>query len=299
MAEFQHIVMTRFNLRLMAKRGVDKQNRSVLTDEWMDQRFALFTQFCLPSMVGQTCKDYIWLIYFDLATDEKYRQRIDSLLSGHSNFIVKYIDSNTAQSFVEQVQSDVKPLLQESTELLVTTRLDNDDSLHRRAVERIQQEVAGPNLGHRAATFKRLGEEINGIAINFNYGYQLQIGPHYELASSTNSANPFMSLVEKVSDNYNFKSVWATGHRAYLQDKCYQMWQIKDGRYWLQIVHDTNLLNDMDGYPSLQVSELAEFSIDTAPIHLSKTRFLQKLMLWLWRRSTQTIKLRIKSIARH
>jgi hypothetical protein len=208
------------------------------------------------------------------------------------------MNNETSLAFLEQVRSDVKQLLQDSTELLVTTRLDNDDSFHRKALERIQQEIAGHLLGQRAEAFERLGEEIKGIAINFSHGCQLQIEPHYEFAHWSHPANAFISVVEKVGDKYDVLTTWTVAHGVYAHDKRFQLWQIEDGRYWMQIVHDANIVNDMIGYPSLQISELDEFGIDTTPIHLSRARFFRQLILWVRMRATNSIKWRIKSITK-
>ena len=51
-------------------------------EAWLDDRFRLFETFCLPSVRGQTVQELSWLVFFDEATPQRFRERIDSYERG-------------------------------------------------------------------------------------------------------------------------------------------------------------------------------------------------------------------------
>ena len=53
-------IITRFNLKLYAK---DKENNPGLTSEWLSDRFVLFEQYCLPSIIKQTRQCFYWICF--------------------------------------------------------------------------------------------------------------------------------------------------------------------------------------------------------------------------------------------
>ena len=58
----KHFILTRFNIRLWNQ---DKFSQSVRSMDWLEQRFEVFEKFCLPSIVGQVCKDFEWIVLVD------------------------------------------------------------------------------------------------------------------------------------------------------------------------------------------------------------------------------------------
>jgi len=61
MAEFRQYVPTRFNAGLYKQAARLKTSRQ----EWMAHRLRLFTALALPSMIGRTCQDFIWLVLME------------------------------------------------------------------------------------------------------------------------------------------------------------------------------------------------------------------------------------------
>ncbi len=60
---FQHFLITRFNLRKETW-TTNKQNVAVLTEEWHENRFKLFKDYCFTSVAAQTNKNFVWLVFF-------------------------------------------------------------------------------------------------------------------------------------------------------------------------------------------------------------------------------------------
>ncbi|WP_216746139.1 glycosyltransferase [Paucihalobacter ruber] len=54
---YKHYIITRFNLR-KSDWNTGKKNISVLTDQWHDNRFELFANFCFPFVAAQTNKNF-------------------------------------------------------------------------------------------------------------------------------------------------------------------------------------------------------------------------------------------------
>jgi len=130
---FEHYLITRFNLK-NPKWKFTKNNELLLNDQWMDERIALFAHFCLPSVVAQTNKNFKWLLYFDNDTSEKHRAQISQLLQPHFFIEAHYIDGMPmlVESIRQYIATHVK------TEYLITSRIDNDDSISKYFIETIQ-----------------------------------------------------------------------------------------------------------------------------------------------------------------
>lgn len=220
---FKHYLITRFNLRA-DNWDVTKNNEQLLTDEWMDNRMWLFENFCFPSVVGQTNKNFEWLLFFDTNTKEIYKKRILELVANQNNFKVFFVDA--MPSFKPEL---LKYIAQENKDIpyLITTRIDNDDSIHVDFINEVQKQF----------------NQQDYRAIDFIKGYSLQIEPIYILGKKEQLFNPFISLIEK---NSNPKTAFHQDHRYWKRDK--EVTQLGEKRLWLSIIHQRNKINKFDGY---------------------------------------------------
>lgn len=71
-----HFLLTRFNLLLWRK---DKEGNIVRSKAWLEHRFMLFEQYCLPSIANQTCKEFEWIVLFDSKTPDNFKEMIREL----------------------------------------------------------------------------------------------------------------------------------------------------------------------------------------------------------------------------
>jgi hypothetical protein len=55
----------------------------------MENRMWLFENFCFPTVVSQSNKNFKWLL-FDENTKEIYKNRIEKLVENHPHFVVLY-----------------------------------------------------------------------------------------------------------------------------------------------------------------------------------------------------------------
>lgn len=132
----QHFILTRFNLLLWNK---DKENNKVRSIEWLEHRFFLFEKYCLPSIKGQTCQKFEWIVLFDSSTPERYKKKILSFQKDCPQLKPMFVEPLRGRYFAEIFQTEIIKRL--CAKRVVSTYLDNDDALHVRFVEDIQKRV--------------------------------------------------------------------------------------------------------------------------------------------------------------
>src|ERR1700761_2223454 len=120
----KHVFLTRFNVRW----DEASDGASLGTNpEWLAGRFDLFERYCLPSMLAQSTQDFTWIIFFDHQTPEPFATRARALAQVSPNIVPVFCKSLPLEFVVETIVE----VLPEQPEWLLTTRLDNDDGLHR------------------------------------------------------------------------------------------------------------------------------------------------------------------------
>jgi hypothetical protein len=225
--QFQHYLITRFNLR-NPKWDVTKNNETLLTDEWMEHRMGLFSNFCFPSVAAQTNRNFTWLIYFDNTTPERFKQQIAKMTEGQTNIRTFFIDG------MPVFYPEIRKLITEEAKdrpYLITSRIDNDDCIHKNFIDEVQKQFKSQDYQ----------------AIDVIKGYSLQIKPTVMLGKKEHIFNPFISLIEK---NDNPKTVWFSDHNMWKKET--RITQIKDKRLWMSIIHEKNKVNEFDGYDNVE-----------------------------------------------
>lgn len=122
---FEHLLLTRFNVRR------DGSMQKTPDEAWLAHRFDLFERFCLPSLCAQTCQGFRWIVFFDEATPDSYRSKIE-IYAKWPNFQPLYVDRLS----LSDLATVLEPYVQ--APYLITTRLDNDDALSKHFIERLQ-----------------------------------------------------------------------------------------------------------------------------------------------------------------
>lgn len=255
---FQHFLITRFNLR-NPKWDVTKNNESLLNDDWMSNRMWLFENFCLPSVINQTNKNFTWLLYFDTTTSDNFKKLITEITQNYTNIKVFYIDG------MPNFKNEIQEYISENTKnasYLITSRIDNDDCIHKNFIEEVQKKFRNQDYQ----------------AIDIIQGYSLQVEPNYILGKKEHIFNPFISLIEK---NENPKTVWENDHNMWKKET--RITQITDKRLWMSIIHQKNKVNEFDGYGNIKweaistdfkVSEKISKAIETNLLPFNKWWFL-------------------------
>jgi hypothetical protein len=233
-----HFILTRFNVRLYPK---DKKGNNTLTPEWLEHRFQLFERYTLPSLSAQTCKDFKWIVLIDRETPQAYKERLEECVERCPNLHIIRVRSDkgylSTQVFREVIQRDMKEAHGENFKdgQVLTTWMDNDDSLAIDFVDRVQQEAA--RLSVKRPTF-----------IVFHYG--LQYFTQREVAVRHRfKNNHFISLIEVIQSDDLPKTVFGYGNHWYVYsfDEQCDIHQVanKDKAAWIEVVHNRNVANDI------------------------------------------------------
>ncbi|MBP7051438.1 MAG: hypothetical protein KBE65_10525 [Phycisphaerae bacterium] len=211
MAEFRHYILTRFNADLYDPAAKLKISR----EEWMDHRMRLFTTITFPSLAGQSCQDFTWLLLMDRRTPEHYLRVLEG--AGYPNLKLVYCDPGRAPWL-----QDLEP----GGHDLITTRIDNDDAFHRDAVKAIQD-----------AWRAKHAEQTKPWLIVFPFGLILDLADR-KMYVMEYWFNNCPTLVEDSHDpgtvyRWQHSEIPPTVPRHFLKER----------PSWLQVVHSQNLLN--------------------------------------------------------
>ncbi len=213
---FEHFVMTRFNI---ASPGREEAIRT--QPGWLDGRFDLFERFCLPSVLAQTSRAFRWIIYFDRDTPEPYRQRIGQL-SRDGAFVPYFTPLFPADGWRRSLIETFAP----KADLVLTTRLDNDDALARDFVARLHDAVR--TRGHAVGSY------------NFEWGLVRQGAALYRIR---HRCNAFFSRLER--NRPDLRPAPSIQHMRI--GEMGAVFQIGGEPAWMQVIHDTNVSNRIRG----------------------------------------------------
>ena len=272
----QHFILTRFNLRLWNR---DKSGTPVRTRNWLDHRFALFEKYCLPSITGQTCKDFRWIVLFDSSTPDEYKSRIVCYQDRCPQLIPVYVPPQEGRYFAQIFREEVRKRADGSARVL-TTYLDNDDALSIHFVEDI---------------LRRAGDLCDGTFITYVDGCQYYTDCHY-LMRIHYPRNHFVSVIEK-NDLSQVKTIYGFGSHYYLvKIPGVKIEQVSGLRLWCEVIHEKNMGNDAYFLHATMEKDSAllqrEFSIEESLEHsigLYLLRFLPRYAKTFVRRARNRI----------
>lgn len=214
---FQHLLLTRFNVRIFGSRGTDP--------DWLAHRFRFFERICWPSVMAQTVRGFQWLLFCDSETPAWALERLRSLIGDDGRMVIAFLDGPETP---EGRRAAIEAVLRPGITHLVTSRLDNDDGLARSFIEMVQRQFAGQDFEF----------------INFPAGHTCFRGRVYALE---HPSSPFLSLVERLGGDGSFRTVFCEPHQEVVS-RC-PMRQVAGGPAWLQVIHGRNVCNMVRGRP--------------------------------------------------
>jgi len=211
MTEFRHYVLTRFNVGLY--NGAAKLR--VSPPEWMEHRLRLFAGITVPSLMGQSCRDFTWLVLMDRQTPEHYLRKLEGLGCPGLRLIYPVPGQDPWLQGFTPGRYD-----------LITTRIDNDDAFHRDTIGTIQETWRAEHSRH-----------AKPWVIAFPFGLIMDLASRQAWVMEYRRNN-CPTLVE---DAQNARTIWQWDHSQIPPevDRCC----ITDKPYWLQVVHAQNVRN--------------------------------------------------------
>lgn len=244
---FEHFLVTRFNLRVPGW-DTTKSGLNVLSDTWLEDRFELFENYCLPSVLNQKEKKFKWFIYFDNQTSKKFHSRIKHLEKRDSIISCYFIDGigTLKTSLIDNIHATILP----NTKWVITSRLDNDDVLHEEFIETIQKQFVPQ---HETVVDLR-----NGLQINIKTS-------KVEVRQLYNKFNPFISLIEETAQ---LQTVLSKPHASWIISKNLIIYESTP--LWIEVVHENNKLNEVGKYQKLlKKIKVKQFGLNNLTIKFS------------------------------
>ena len=224
-----HLLLTRFNIQY------EFNETSGINPTWLDERLQLFEQYCLPSVMNQSCKDFIWLFFCDIRTPNKYKTIINQYKTQIPQLHIQwvpYYDNDYYELF-----TNIGREYAQGYDLLVTSRIDNDDSIAYNYIELVQ---------------KAAREGIMGI-ISFPKGKQTFAHENKSYIVKY-IQNHFTSRIE----NTKFETILVFNHALVSP---HDITTIETHEpMWEEIVHSGNMYNDYTPAYQYYVKNLSDFT---------------------------------------
>jgi len=224
---FSHYIFTRFN-QLDDHTNIYNNPAITFPDEWMEHRMKLFDEITLPSVMCQTCRDFTWLLSFSQATP--------------IHILRKYRGFPNVHIIFEYPRTYLRKMLKNRKEWIITSRLDNDDSIAPEYIELVQS---------------RFNESFLLVDTD---GVQRDLATGKEYTPDRRGNNsPFISLIEhtgvnwmSISDDPNEKRLITEPVKTvYFCSHTKMEWHFPSvkipRRLYKMIIHDRNVSNKITG----------------------------------------------------
>lgn len=210
-----HLLLTRFNIQY------EQGDEQGLQPKWIEDRLRLFEQYCLPAVLSQTCRDFEWIILGDIRTPETYKIKINRYTSLSSQIHVLWWPFDAADEDYHIPYQQLGTEYARKADILITSRLDNDDVIPACYMERVQE------LAQKG---------VEGF-VSFPIGKQTFV--HSKRSYRVRYVqNHFTSRIEKT----DFKTVMAYNH-ALVDTGLLHLVETEEPM-WEEIVHGGNVIND-------------------------------------------------------
>lgn len=270
---FKHFVITRFNLDYSAVPGYENYKLPDNPLEWLDNRFMIYEKHCLPSIINQTNRNFIWFVLFDINTPVKYREKIGTFEKELDFFKPLFLKDGNPVTIKDVLNTELKSYLDKTDRFVITSRIDNDDAFHESMIQDVQS----------------LFKEKHNYFISSTYGLQYDVKKKV-IARMHHENNHFISRVESLSEGIetvifaNHSNISKMAEVVYINEKKKPL--------WLEIIHGSNLINDLyvSSQPLFyfkfinlyhQELEISLRNTLNAFIHFAKLRFKIILSAWL------------------
>jgi len=239
---YRHFVITRFNLRSGdGSLTKDRLGNSVLTDEWLNHRIDIFVKYCFPSMLNPSNRNLLWLLYFDVTTSDPVKNKFYDLETSYSD-LIKVIRADGYDDFLARYCTDIRSLCSAEQKYVITTRLDNDDLVHKDFIGKIQENFSGQDF----------------MAINFVKILMINPDKKNKVFIDYSFSNHFISVIEN-AESSEIHGCYSRGDTAWNNKN--EIVHIFDKPYCIELISERNLLNSFRGFPVFKNIDFTAFSL--------------------------------------
>jgi len=261
-----HFLITRFNVAIPAWER-DKAGMTTLDQQWMDHRMALFSNYCAPSVAGQTIHDFKWLIYCDPHTAATYIDAINKSIARVPNAEIRLVEDFDA------LKKDVRQVVSTgSSPYIITSRVDNDDALGKAYIQMIQTAFVTEDR----------------TIINLCGGILYDLPNKILTRLPDMRFNHFGSLIEKRNPSETNLTVMGFSHHDPPGDV--KVINVKSEYAWLKIIHERNVNSRAIGVPVFSSNVCKHFSIDKRAMTVSRYHSI----LYFFKRGLAVLKRKIR-----
>ncbi|SDB79882.1 Putative rhamnosyl transferase [Raineyella antarctica] len=191
-------------------------------EDWLRYRLAFFWDAAHPSVAAQRDADFTWLVMFDDRCSDAFRQDVEELAADGVFVPIWTHEPFWDDRFASHVAA------RSTAPYVITTRMDSDDAI---AVDFL-------------ASVQRQFEHQDLLFVDFVRG--LQIDRRGWVYRHDQLSNPFLSLIERRPSDAPPRTVFlASQHpraRRYAPVR-----EVKAPPMWLQVIHDANIANLVNG----------------------------------------------------
>jgi hypothetical protein len=247
-----HFVCSRFNLYL--KENIIKYKWDISEDEWMEKHLDAFEMGLIPSLKNQTCQNFNYICWFDERTSQKHRDRIDTIKKNFSNFYPLYIDliySPKESIYPEEDINDVfflnyhknyiKNICGENKKIILQTRVDIDDYLHKNFINIIQENIEyyfKKQFKDNLILYNDENKIKKIISVYFPVGYYVHMEREpREFLKVRKLGNQFCTIIEH--NNENLTGIWDAIHISWRSLSSEIVLDIEEPM-WIWTIHDNN-----------------------------------------------------------
>ena len=252
---FTHYLITRYNVTLEGWH-IDKSGRTTGDNAWLTHRYELFTQYCIPTILIQSEKNFTWIIYCDRDTPVYHLDEISKSISSIPQAKIKL-----TTGYYDCLKDIDRTLAVSGTSFVITSRLDNDDGIGKDYIKTIQEHFT-PQDGTMINLFNGHGyNPLNKVATRM---YNMHL-------------NHFTSLIERTQPNGGHISIRGFQHDS--PPPHFNIINIPAKNGWLKIFHDRNLRSSIFGYPLFLIDLNSLYGIDK---NHSKINYYRTFIYSIW-----------------
>jgi len=212
-AAFDHFLLTRFA-------AVMAPGAPPASEDWLRYRLGFFVDAAHTSVVAQRGAAFTWLVLFDDRCPDAFRDDVEALAADGSFTPIWSHDPFRRDTFAAPVAA------RSDSPFLITTRMDSDDALAKDFMAAVQAQ-----FDHQDRLF-----------VSFTRGVQIdRSGAVYR---RDQIACPFLSLIERRTGAPPL-TVYAPKHER--ARRMGPIREVKAPPMWVQVVHDLNLANQVNG----------------------------------------------------
>ena len=158
-----HVIVTKFCVRMQDMfahvHGPAGSDADPLRRRYVDYRLKLLETICLPSIVGQSGRDFTWVILVDGGLDAVSREKIERAVrpGRGADTRIRLHEYRPGGGRGLEKLGWLEPYFTERPDWVVTTLCDSDDALPRRFVETVRARVDGRAAQDALPPFQIMG----------------------------------------------------------------------------------------------------------------------------------------------